>query len=299
MAPLPGQAARAARTIFPEDVVLRTSGNATITGIIGRVGGQSDEEASEASDDDGTPLVDGAATVRWLNSGISEVEQVGALRVVDRAFVHGDIVAPAVGPQAQSGTVVGISLALDVRLPSGTVREFVPSELIDHIKPFRPGTYAVYGTWLGRVDECMDNITLAFGDGGQVKLLRVHPDDVVAVHRSFDDHCPFFPGQLVKTRAGVLRRGKWVSGKYSREYADQIAVVSSVQPCRVRKPPNAAALRSRASFPPRPSALRASAGCLPLRQPPVPLIPPSALASPSPRAPRAGRDALAGDEAGR
>lgn len=237
---------RVARTLFPEDVVVRTRGSVTVTGIVDRVGGQSDdEEESDASGDEGA-LEEGEASVRWLSSGKSEVEQVSDLRVVDRVFVQGDIVAPADGQHAQSGTVVDISLALDVRLPSGAVREFVPSSLLSHIKPFRPGTYAVHGTWLGRVDECMEHVTLAFPDGARVKLARALPEDVTLVQESFDEHCPFFPSQLLKGKPRALKRGKWLVGRYRREYAGQIAVVQSVQACDV----------SAASAPPAPAARR-------------------------------------------
>jgi hypothetical protein len=73
-------AVRAARKVFPEDVVVDDS-RGDMAGIVSRVGGQSDEEESDLESDDNMELEEGSATVRWLTTNKTEVEQVGSLQV--------------------------------------------------------------------------------------------------------------------------------------------------------------------------------------------------------------------------
>lgn len=67
---------------------------------------ESEDEEEEQEEDEGEDEVtEGSARVCWINSEES-TEKLGDIQVVDRAFLHGDIVAKANDPLGQTGTVV-------------------------------------------------------------------------------------------------------------------------------------------------------------------------------------------------
>ena len=53
----------------------------------------------------------------------------------------------------QTGSVINVKLFVDLEWTNGTRMRMVPSDRLQHIRPFRPGHYVVHGNWLGRVEE--------------------------------------------------------------------------------------------------------------------------------------------------
>jgi hypothetical protein len=53
----------------------------------------------------------------------------------------------------QTGSVIGVKLFVDLEWTNGTRMMRVPSDRLQHIRPFRPGHFVVYGNWLGRVED--------------------------------------------------------------------------------------------------------------------------------------------------
>ena len=63
-----------------------------------------------------------------------------ALHVVDRCFLHGDIVGRAGDPAGQTGTVVNVSISADVRwCKSGQTAAGVDARDLTHICPIKIG----------------------------------------------------------------------------------------------------------------------------------------------------------------
>ncbi len=76
--------------------------------------------------------------VCWLGTnGESAVEAIKSLEVVDRAFLHGDVVARASDALGQSGCVTGIHLSVDLEWPNGEKQNNVTTRRIRHIRQAR------------------------------------------------------------------------------------------------------------------------------------------------------------------
>ena len=115
-------------------------------GIVERAPNSSDEESvadddeinddiDDDDDDDGrTPgkLPPGAAKVRWSKREDVKTEYTENLRLVDRVFLLGDIVARATDQIGQTGIVVGMRMFCDLRRSDGTKLKRVPTQLLQH-----------------------------------------------------------------------------------------------------------------------------------------------------------------------
>eukprot|EP00873_Tetraselmis_striata_P008786 jgi/Tetstr1/429050/TSEL_019015.t1 len=151
------------------------------------------------SDEEDFELEDGHLRVCWL-SGEEEVEDAADLRVMDRALMHGDIVARAADrsdrvrlPGRSSGALgrgtlwvmhLTVDLEADQRRVSG-----VPSH-----------TSATCGSSLARHVVNATPELLIFKDEKQNLFVD-------------EDQIPFYPGQSVRaTSSFVFRHSKWVQG---------------------------------------------------------------------------------------
>lgn len=106
--------------LFREDVVKSIKHPARI-GMVTRVGGDSSDSDSSDSDEDneedeeGREVSEGSARIVWVDSK-ETTESVSDICVVDRAFMHGDIVAAASDPLGQTGTVVDVDMSVELEL---------------------------------------------------------------------------------------------------------------------------------------------------------------------------------------
>ena len=208
-------------------------------GIVERAPNSSDEE-SEADDinddidDEREPgkLPPGAAKVRWSKREDVRTEYTENLRLVDRVFLLGDIVARASDQLGQTGIVVGMRMFCDcVRVSDAAVLERVPTPLLQPLAACRPGTLVVHtqSHWIGRVDEVYDNVQLLFEDGAMCKVLRTSANTLSVHSPSMDDQTWFWPSMRVSASREVLRRAKWLKGSFRGSYVGQEATVVRVQ----------------------------------------------------------------------
>ena len=93
-------------------------------GIVERAPNSSDEESEPDDDDinddiederDGRRLPPGSAKVRWSKRDNVLTEYTENLRLIDRVFLLGDIVARAADQLGQTGIVVGMRMFCDVK----------------------------------------------------------------------------------------------------------------------------------------------------------------------------------------
>ena len=85
----------------------------TCVGLVSRVAGDDpDEDDEDWEDDDEAPVPDDHAEVCWLHADGTRVETTpnAKLRVLDRAFIHGDVVARAANALGIQGVVVGVNV---------------------------------------------------------------------------------------------------------------------------------------------------------------------------------------------
>ncbi|CAK9218949.1 unnamed protein product [Sphagnum troendelagicum] len=163
-------------------------------------------------------LVKGYARILWLNSDKS-TEELNGLEVLDRVLMHGDIVASALDPLGQTGTVVHVEMYVDLDL-SKDLRDIVQdvdSRILRRVRAFNPGDYVINGHWLGRVEDVVDNVTVLFKDGSKCKVFQADIDRLVPVSEIplFDKESPYYPGQRVRGAAPrALKGAKWLRGSW-------------------------------------------------------------------------------------
>ncbi|CAM6019153.1 unnamed protein product [Sphagnum balticum] len=215
--------------IFREDVVTSLAFLPPRIGLVVRVGGDSDSDDSDESEDEddeeeeeeekNRELSKGYARVVWLNSA-KTTEEVSKLEVVDRAFMHGDIVASAATPLGQTGTVVNVNIFVDLELSKNMPQRFVrdvDSRMLRRVRAFNPGDYVIHCHWLGRVEDVIDNVTVLFKDGSRCKVFQADPDRLVPVcENPLDDaESPYYPGQRVRAAfSGIFKGAKWLRGSW-------------------------------------------------------------------------------------
>ncbi|CAK9208764.1 unnamed protein product [Sphagnum jensenii] len=163
-------------------------------------------------------LVKGYARILWLNSDKS-TEELNGLEVLDRVLMHGDIVASALDPLGQTGTVVHVEMYVDLDL-SKDLRDIVQdvdSRILRRVRAFNPGDYVINGHWLGRVEDVVDNVTVLFKDGSKCKVFQADIDRLVPVSEIplFDKESPYYPGQRVRGASPrALKGAKWLRGSW-------------------------------------------------------------------------------------
>lgn len=222
--------AHSSARLFGEDVICDADGR---IGIVTRAANELLDDMDDGSDE--APVPDGSAEVCWLESEEPVVLPVDALRVVDRCFLHGDIVGRSADPAGQTGTVVNVSIEVDVRwVRSGQTAAGIDVKQLRHIAPIKIGSFVVKGKWLGRVEECMDTVYVRFADKSLCKITETSLDELEPVHPTplLDEAHPYFPGQMVRG-AQAFKRARWIrGGKYKPAKHKQGKVVR-VQPYMV------------------------------------------------------------------
>uniref|UniRef100_A0A0D9UWA6 E2 ubiquitin-conjugating enzyme n=1 Tax=Leersia perrieri TaxID=77586 RepID=A0A0D9UWA6_9ORYZ len=229
--------------IYREDVVSLKS-KEDVRGLVMEVAGEYDSEGSITDDDTDTEehehksshrtensgadgdnasngvdvdsqssLPDNKVRVLWID-GVEKTEDIDSVVVMDRSFLHGDIVASASDPTGQMGLVADVSLVVDLQGPHGEIIKCVSSKDLRRIREFNVGDYVVSGPWLGRVDEVLDNVNVLFDDGSICKVAKADPMRLrPASPMNPDTSCPFYPGQRVKAvSSSVYKTSRWLNG---------------------------------------------------------------------------------------
>jgi ubiquitin-conjugating enzyme E2 O len=154
--------------------------------------------------------------VRWTKREDILTEQTENLRLIDRVFLLGDIVARASDQLGQTGIVLGMRMFCDVRRADGSTLRRVPTAELQPLAACRPGALVVHQTahWLGRVDEVYDNVQITFDDGSSCKVLRTGAESLSVHVPTMDEQTWFWPGMRVSASRDVLRRARWTRGSF-------------------------------------------------------------------------------------
>lgn len=178
-------------------------------------GGADGDNASNGVDvDSQSSLPDNKVRVLWID-GTEKTEDIDSVIIVDRSFLHGDIVASISDPTGQMGLVADVSLVVDLQGAHGEMIKGVSSKDLKRIREFNVGDYVVSGPWLGRVDEVFDNVNVLFDDGSVCKVSRADPMRLRLASGPMhpDTACPFYPGQRVKAvSSSVYKASRWLNG---------------------------------------------------------------------------------------
>ncbi|CAI5931314.1 unnamed protein product [Closterium sp. NIES-65] len=215
--------------LYVEDLVTSATDPAK-TGLVADVAGNVDSDDDD--EDDADSLEDGYARICWLGSEEPSEERIEDLKIIDRCFLHGDVVARADDPLGQTGTVTAVELLLDLELASGEILKDVDSRRLVPIRSVKPGGFVVYHDWVGRVGDILDNLVLVFDDGAKCRVTKVSPDDLFPVRPSATDDeesILFWPGQRVRASyASIFRRAQWLKGTWKQSRME--ATVAVVEP---------------------------------------------------------------------
>lgn len=205
-------------SLYRDDIVQCTEHEGLI-GMVTKVAGDSDSDgtSSDSEDqDEDESIPEDCAHIVWTN--LSETtEKISDIEVLDRGFLHGDIVAAASDPSGQTGIVVNVDLTVDLLTPTSTTIKNISSRSLQRIRAFAVGDYVIHGPWLGRVDEVVDNVTVMFDDGSKCKLLKADPDRLIPTSKNLleDTHYPYFPGQRVRgSSSAVFKNARWLCGAW-------------------------------------------------------------------------------------
>ncbi|KAJ1287934.1 hypothetical protein BS78_02G049000 [Paspalum vaginatum] len=177
-------------------------------------GADSDNASNGAEVDSQGSLPDDKVRVLWID-GSEKTEDIDSVVVVDRSFLHGDLVASASDPTGQMGLVVDVNLVVDLQGANGVMIKGVPSKDLKRIREFNVGDYVISGPWIGRVDEVLDNVNVLFDDGSVCKVNRADPMRLKPAAGPIhpDTACPFYPGQRVKAvSSSVFKTSRWLNG---------------------------------------------------------------------------------------
>ncbi|KAL5995706.1 putative ubiquitin-conjugating enzyme E2 23 [Asimina triloba] len=182
-------------------------------------GNGGNDSSSRNADDEGDDyrdesLQDCQVRVAWLDH-TETTSNRGDIVVVDRGFLHGDIVAATSDPTGQVGVVLDVNISVNLLAANGTVIKDVSSKHLQRVTDFTVGDYVVSGPWLGRVDDVLDNVTVLFDDGSICKIMKADPSRLKPVSKNVleDANFPYHPGQRVKANSSsVFKNARWLCG---------------------------------------------------------------------------------------
>ena len=161
----------------------------------------------------------------WLGATYRvEIEPNAELRVVDRAFLHGDVVARAADALGAQGVVSAVHLDLDLRFADGSLVRGVNARRVAQVREFRPGHYVAYGDWVGKIHDVTEDVVVRFKDGAECVVpgaeeTLLAPQQLATLFES-EDQCPYFPGAVVHGHASVWRDAMWTRGTRTEAPSD-------------------------------------------------------------------------------
>lgn len=171
--------------------------------------------------------------VMWID-GSETTDNLSDITVVDRELLHGDIVASVSDPTGQLGLVVDVNISVDLLASNGETIKDISSRQLKRIRDFTTGDYVVYGPWLGRVDDVVDNVTVLLDDGSVCKVMKADPLKLKPVSKSIvaDSGFPYYPGQRVRAVSSyVFKNSRWLSGSWKASNLE--GTVTNVQAASV------------------------------------------------------------------
>ena len=191
--------------------------NAVAVGLVNRVPDSDEEWSSDEEPEE--PVPEGHAEVCWLGGYERiEVEPTAELKVIDRAFLHGDLVSRASDALGDQGVVSAVHLDLDLRFNDNSLVKSVNARRVAHVRQFRPGHYVVYGDWVGKIHDVRENVVVRLDNGSECVCIDPDEDELkpqsAASIFSDEEHCPYFPGCPVHASSDYWKNKSKVTWTY-------------------------------------------------------------------------------------
>lgn len=185
--------------------------------------------------------------VQWHSkSSVVELIPTKLLQLYDRSLLVGDIVKRHTQDSA-SGTVVQtdvicalLSATFKENIPNAdtdavqafainrlsandTLLDGVPAEELKLAQKYSEGDLVIYQEWIGRIEMVPYIVALRLSNGSVVEVENA--DELEAFPQQAHDVLEI--GDLVKTKKGNLRRGRWIYGAYEANVKPHGVVVDS------------------------------------------------------------------------
>ncbi|KAL6572655.1 putative ubiquitin-conjugating enzyme E2 23 [Orobanche minor] len=170
-------------------------------------------DGNESNDSKNEALNAGEVRVLWLD-GSETTECIKDVELIDRGFLHGDHVAVATDRTGQIGIVVDVSINVDLLTHDGSLVRIKPSRELKRIRDFTVGDHVVLGSWLGRIEDVFDNVTVQLDYGSVCRVMKGEPQHLkpVGMIILLDGDCPYYPGQRVQARSSsIFKNSQWLS----------------------------------------------------------------------------------------
>ncbi|KAF2086195.1 hypothetical protein K490DRAFT_67116 [Saccharata proteae CBS 121410] len=178
----------------------------------------------------GVPPPD-TALISWQTDFVAELLPRSELEIVDRSLLVGDIVKRS-AKDAMSGTVISVSMrcvlapilmwpdveeiragrAYETLIGDDLARQVrdVPTSELTPVRQWPEGGIIVYDNWVGRIEDTVDEVTVRLANGTVVVVENT--EELMPVDPRLERH---EVGDVVKTKKGNLRRGRWIFGAFN------------------------------------------------------------------------------------
>lgn len=198
------------QSFFSEDIVYIKSQDDK-KGVIERVGweessdeeseseSESEEEEDEEDEEEESEkdkLEKDEVLITW-SDGTETKEKISNLQLVDRSFLHGDVVS--LKTERKMGTIIDVHQNVDIqKVISGEVIQNISSKKLQKFHPFSMNSYVVQGKNLGRVTGLVVDVFVKFPDDSICKLSQPTPEDILPEGSEFEDESDitFYPTQV-------------------------------------------------------------------------------------------------------
>ncbi|KAF2011036.1 hypothetical protein BU24DRAFT_427241 [Aaosphaeria arxii CBS 175.79] len=176
----------------------------------------------------------GTVLVSWQTAVKTELIPESRLELLDRALYVGDVVKKN-AKDHMSGTVIGKNVTCNLfptaffnggQVSHSVIEERsirrVPVEEIINCHEYVEGALALYGDWVGRIEQVYDEVAVKLSNNSVVVIENadeLEPDDTTMDRLSV--------GDMITTKKGTLRRGRWRYGVYDANIRPRGMVVET------------------------------------------------------------------------
>lgn len=211
-----------------------------------------DDRDEDEDEEDEDRLPPNYVRVAWPDR-VEEELSADRLRVIDRSFLHGDVVVRRSDPEGQIGTVVDVQVLADCHWegvnggPDALNLTRLDTKHLEPAHPFLVGRYVTKGAMLGIVHDTKVDVDVAFGGSsphapkGVCTLRKPAPSiykpqlrNGESIHEDDVGHGIYYPGMRVRAKHQAWKKATWTHGKHdAATAAGDIGTVLRVRPVSI------------------------------------------------------------------
>jgi ubiquitin-conjugating enzyme E2 O len=176
----------------------------------------------------------GSVLVSWQTQLKTELVSEAKLQLLDRALYVGDVVKRH-PDEHMSGTVIGMRAACTLfpttHYNGGQITQAisddlsirnVPADELLNVHEYNEAAIVVYGDWVGRIENVYDDVAVKLANNSVVVV-----EDPSELEQEDPTLERLSVGDVVKTKKGNLRRGRWKYGAFDPHVRPEGVVVET------------------------------------------------------------------------